>query len=360
MGWVFRRAHEAFDTYRKQWDAINKRCGNHLLLDSQFVQPLLRYFGNREVLVSVPESAADGAMLLVHKRRHGFWETFQPAQAPLGLVLIGPGHDTFGVVQTLMRALPGPALGLALLQQDPAFTALTPVPSRHMEWVEYIDTPTLTLSGSFDDYWRAQGPAIEATHHLTKRLRRLARLQVRLTLRVDRHPDRVAECVAQHGRLEQTGWKGRAGTAVAAENHQGAFYTDILMNFCARNEGVIYRLYFNDQVVASQLALERNGMLIFLKTAYDEQQKALSPGFLLQLEILKCLHTEGRVKRIEFYGRVRDWHTKWRAQTRTMYHVHCDRGAWVTAMRRLVKKVRGSARKWHARQGLRIPHEDCH
>jgi hypothetical protein len=191
-------------------------------------------------------------------------------------------------------------------------------------------------------------------------LRRLARLQVRLTLRVERHPDRVAACVAQHGRLEQTGWKGRAGTAVAAENPQGAFYTDILRNFCARHEGVIYQLYLNDQVVASQLALERNGMLIFLKTAYDEHQKALAPGFLLQLEILKCLHTEGRITRIEFYGRVRDWHTKWRAHTRTMYHVHCDRGAWVTAMRRVVKKVRSSARKWHARPGWRMPHEGGH
>lgn len=286
-------------------------------------------------------------MLLVRKRRTGFWETFQPAQAPLGLVLIGPGQDTFGVVQKIIRALPGPALGLSLLQQDPDFTDLKNLNSRQMGFVDYIDTPKLTLSGSFEDYWRVQGKEIDSTHNLTKRLRRLTRLNFRMTLRVDRHPDRVAECVAQHGMLEQTGWKGREGTAVTAENQQGAFYKEMLVNFCERNEGVIYRLYFNDDMAASQLALERNGMLIFLKTAYDEKQKELSPGFLLQLEILKFLHTEGRVKRIEFYGRVRNWHAKWRAQTRTMYHINCDRGEWVTAMRRLVKNVHGISRKWN-------------
>jgi hypothetical protein len=224
-------------------------------------------------------------------------------------------------------------------QQDPDLSDFIRWQQQSSELREYIDTPRLTLQGSFADYWQAQGEELEATHNLAKRNRRLARLGIQLRMRVDRDPCRVAECIAQHGKLEQSGWKGRQGTALTAENQQGAFYRNVFEHFCEQNEGVMYRLLFNDETVATQLALERNRTLIFLRTAYDERFKEFSPGFLLQLEILKVLYAEQRVKRIEFYGRAREWHAKWKAETRKMYHVNFYSNKWVLVGRRLARRL---------------------
>ena len=87
---------------------------------------------------------------------------------------------------------------------------------------------------------------------------------------------------------------------------RGNFTSEILQRFCAQGEGVIYRLLFNGKTVASQLGIQRNGMLILLKMAYDENFKEFSPGFLLQREIIRSNFSQRTVKVIEFYGRVRD------------------------------------------------------
>ena len=339
MRWMFRNAYEAFHEYREQWDTGNRSCSSHILLDSRFVEPLVRHFGRHGVLLGIATEVRNRnvGMVLVRRRGIGFWETFQPGQAPLGLIVLDRRKDQAELVRELMSDLPGATLGFSVLQQDPDFSAFQGTSGRHIETLEYIDTPRLVLTDSFEAYWQAQKKDLDTTHNLSKRSRRLARQGIQMTLGIDRDPQRVAESIEQHGRLEQSGWKGRVGTAIAADNEQGAFYREVLENFCQQNEGVMYRLFFNDEIVASQLALERDGMLVFLKTAYDEKFKEFSPGFLLQLEILKMLYSENRIKMIEFYGRVRDWHSKWRAETRKMYHINFYRHEWVLGTRRILK-----------------------
>jgi hypothetical protein len=39
-------------------------------------------------------------------------------------------------------------------------------------------------------------------------------------------------------------------------------------------------------------------------------------------EATRTLFDEGRLGRIEFYGRVMEWHLRWTDEVRTMYHVN--------------------------------------
>jgi hypothetical protein len=60
-----------------------------------------------------------------------------------------------------------------------------------------------------------------------------------------------------------------------------------------------------------------------LKTAYDESVPAnLSPTLLMREEATRTLFEAGRFTRLEFYGRVMEWHTRWTEEVRTMYHVN--------------------------------------
>src|SRR5262249_41276192 len=156
---VLTSARDNFSRYREQWNELNRSLGNHLLLDGNFVELLVHHFASPDVLLGVWNSAAEPAMLLVEPVKQGFWQTFQPSQAPIGLVL-AHAHDMGRRIHALIRSLPGCALGLAIMQQDPDSSALTSL-AEQTETLYYITTSRLTLRGTFQEYWKTR------SHNLT-------------------------------------------------------------------------------------------------------------------------------------------------------------------------------------------------
>jgi hypothetical protein len=97
----------------------------------------------------------------------------------------------------------------------------------------------------------------------------------------------------------------------------------MLEAFCRRGKGSIYRYWFGERLAAMDLCIEDGDTLIVLKTSYDESlPSGLSPTQLMREEAMRRLFDDGRIRRIEFYGRVMDWHLRWTEQVRTMYHVN--------------------------------------
>jgi hypothetical protein len=342
MRWVFKSARESFSRYRGLWDELNSRLGHHILLDSAFVELLIRHFASRNTLLGILNGGEDSGMVLVEPGRHGFWQTFQPSQAPLGLVLLRSQADILDQVRKLVSCLPGYALGLAVMQQDADFTRFGAASNGDVERLDYITTSRLTLKGTFEEYWKTRSHNL--THNLGRQRRRFTEQRVRLDLISERSSERVAEGIRLYGNLENAGWKAQEGTAITADNVQGLFYRELLEHYCSRDEGVIYRLVQNGTAVASALCLERSGTLIVLKITYDESLPKCSPGLLLHEEMLKSLFAEKRVNIIEYYGRYSDWHKKWTNEIRTMYHINFYRFSWIPKLRRLVKFVESSPR----------------
>lgn len=330
---------ESFDGFQKEWDALNRSRGNHILLDSRFVSPLLRHFGERSCLLGIDRDSPRSGMALVLKKNAGFWETFQPAQAPLGMILLDHCDETGQELQEMTRQLPGYSLQFSVLQQDPDYTSFPVAINRaDVETMDYIQTARLPVCGTFEDFWKSRGTNLR--HNLARRRRRLEEKGHALDLVAHRTPDAVAACISEYGRLESRGWKGSEGTAVSADNAQGAFYRDVFETFCAAGEGVIYQLLIDGKVAASDLCLQRDGMLVVLKTAYDEEREEFSPALLMRQEIMQRTFAERQIRVVEFYGKVREWHTKWTDQIRTMYHVTYFRHRWVPRVKEWVKKIR--------------------
>jgi len=328
-----------FEALATRWDEANSAAGDHPLLDSRFVGALVRRFGGARTRLAVAEGARAPGLALLEPGRLGLWQTFQPSQAPLGLIVLGDRADVLAQTHRLVRALPGYALSLSVLQQDPdasAFTGVEAGPTT--EWLDYIRTARLIVRGPFEPYWR--GRSRNLIHNLTRQRKRLAERGARLELSVERDPSRVADAIRDYGRLEGEGWKAGMGTAVTADNEQGRFYREVLEDFCARDQGAIYRLLLDGRSVAMDLCLERNGMLAILKTAYDESVAGLSLGLLLHQEVFAQAFAEGRLKVIEFYGRLREWHTKWTDEVRDMRHVTVYRHAWCPRALRLARRLR--------------------
>ena len=131
----------------------------------------------------------------------------------------------------------------------------------------------------------------------------------------------MAAAIAHYGQLESAGWKAQSGTAIHPDNAQGRFYRELLEHASLRGEAVVYQYLFDDRVVAMNLCLLSQGTLVVLKTTYDESIKTLSPAFLLREEELQDIYRQGQIKRIEYFGKVMEWHTKLTDKKRTLYHL---------------------------------------
>jgi len=320
MKWTLLPA-ERFPECAAQWQALHAASGASALLAVDFVAPLVAEFADRRVLLACcNKDGATVAMALVTPGGRGAWSTFQPAQAPLGLWLQQPGIALAPLADSLLAALPGFALVLGLTQMDPALMP-RPADAGRIRTRDYIDTARVTVAGSFADYWNARGKNLRA--NLKKQRARLEKDGVALRLQVSRAPEEMAAAVADYGRLESSGWKAGCGTAVDAANAQGRYYRAMLEAFCRRGAGSVYRYWFGGQLVAMDLCIEDRDCIVILKTSYDEAvPKSLSPALLMREEACRQLFDEGRFARIEFYGRVMEWHLRWTEDVRTMYHVN--------------------------------------
>jgi hypothetical protein len=91
-----------------------------------------------------------------------------------------------------------------------------------------------------------------------------------------------------------------------------------------------------------QLCIEHEGTLAFLKTTYDERLRACSPGVLMKAEIFRDLFADGGVRRIEFYGSIKQWQLKWIDGMRTQYHVNAYRSALLASAHRVTGRLRAA------------------
>jgi len=318
-----------FAAHAARWDALQAAHVAAPMLQADFAAALLAEFGTGAELLAV----CDDAMAIVRPHGRGSWATFQPAQAPLGMWIERPGLDRAAAMASLLRALPGCALVLGLTQLDPL---LAPAP---LDAIDYIQTARITVAGSFDAYWAGRGKNLRS--NLKKQRTRLAADGVDLRLQVSLDAAGMADAVRDFGRLEGAGWKAQAGTAVHLDNAQGRFYARMLAAFAARGAASVYRYWFGEQLVAMDLCIRQGNCIVVLKTTYDESvPKTFSPALLMREEAVRALFDAGATARIEFYGKVMEWHTRWTEEVRTLYHVNLYRWAALRRLHALARRRR--------------------
>ena len=341
MRWTF-QPFATFAGIEAEWRDLHARSGHRGLLAWEFVAPLEREFATgREHVARCANGGKVSALALLSETRRGVWQTFQPSQAPLGIWLHDRTCPLEPVLEELTRAVPGLALSVSLTQMDPAIVP-RPADSPRLATLDYIRTAQVPLVGSFEDYWNARGKNLRQNHR--KQLNGLAREGIIAALEVVTAPADIARAVADYCALECAGWKAGQGTAVAAGNAQGRFYGEMLRCFAELGRARIYRYRFNDRVVAIDLCIVSGDELVILKTTYDESIKNFSPATLMRHDYFAQLFAEGRIRRVEFYGRVMDWHTRWTDQVRTLYHINAYRWSLVPRVRDWLARRRPAAR----------------
>ena len=334
MTWQLVAAQQKFQDHAGHWDDLNRKLfDGHPLLDSLFVGPLVKYFASNGVLLAI-RSDASGAtgMLLLAPARPGIMMSFFPSQTPIGPVLLASLDDT----PSLFRALPRTIMALDLYGQDPDYCAAA---AKHgvlaTEDMHHALTLNIAMQGDFSSYWSARPRKLR--QQVTGAINRVKRSGWSPRLDIVQDPLLIEQAVARYADLESQGWKGAAGTALGNGNVQGMFYKEMLNNFAKGGRAHVFELYFDSALVASQLTISNDVMLITLKTTYDESFRDFSPGDLLDYSMLEGEFQSKRFRKIEFYTNAGPELLRWGTQSRYIQHRSIYRN-------RLMKVIAGTVR----------------
>ncbi len=95
-------------------------------------------------------------------------------------------------------------------------------------------------------------------------------------------------------RLEDSGWKGQAGTSLSQHPDEEAYVRAALDGLAQAGLAGVDLLELDGRPIAAGLVVEAGGRSLFWKTAYDEDFARHSPGALLDLAVTRRLFAEGK------------------------------------------------------------------
>lgn len=133
------------------------------------------------------------------------------------------------------------------------------------------------------------------TCHNRQELRRQRRRlgeQGQLEVRVTQPGDDIAFWIEEFLRLEAAGWKGREGTALAADETNSQFTRSVIEQGFARNQVALLGLFLDGRAIALKLNFLSGEGGFTYKIAFDEAFKKYSPGVQLELENIDWFHAQ--------------------------------------------------------------------
>jgi CelD/BcsL family acetyltransferase involved in cellulose biosynthesis len=116
---------------------------------------------------------------------------------------------------------------------------------------------------------------------------------------IARDPAAISAALADFLRLEEAGWKGRAGTAAAVSPSIRALLEEAVPALAREGKAEITRLMLAGRAVTALIVLRSGDTAWCWKIAYDEQHARASPGVQLMLQATQALLAEPGLARVD-------------------------------------------------------------
>jgi len=175
--------------------------------------------------------------------------------------------------------------------EGPFAKALTQVlydDRRIVHWVEAYNRALLVRGPSADEYIEAA----MSSHHrqeVRRQERRLAE-QGAVEFRVLGNDAERETWIGNFFRLEDSGWKGDAGTSLRASEGTRQYFREICAAAWERGQLEMLGLFLDDRPVAMKVNFLTGRGAYAFKIAYTEELARFSPGVQLELENIRRLH----------------------------------------------------------------------
>ena len=175
-----------------------------------------------------------------------------------------------------------------------------------------FDSPRLRIQGGWEGYLASLKPKFRS--NLRNRMKRIQQIGP-LGYELVRGPEDLAASLSEAFAIEQLGWKGEQGSAVASDSTLVRFYTEI-GEHASRNDWLrLWFLRLGDRRVAFEYDLEYKGVLYCMKIGYDPALHPYSPGQLLKAAVLERAFADGLAE-YDFLGKMTDAKRDWTSEGR--------------------------------------------
>lgn len=300
----------------KDWDELNVRYHNaNPVLSSDFLSLLCHYI-KPELFVAVSNNASGiQALILLEKCKLGSWRVFKPSQVTLACILVSPTAELN--LTRLFSALPGTANRIDFISLDPAEHASVIASQVAKELTQKATNIRVNVDAGFEHYWESRPKKLKA--NIKRYYNRLQTEHGEMAFRYITSIKSVQEATDRYGMLESRGWKGLKGTALHPSNYQGQFYREFLSSQANKSSALVIEMYVKEKLIASRLCCFNNGLLIALKTAFDEDFKRYAVGRLLLKELIQWSFNNPEVKLIDFYTNATSEQLEWSTEQRPMF-----------------------------------------
>ena len=174
------------------------------------------------------------------------------------------------------------------------------------------DSPYVTLGGTWDEYFG--GLSAKFRSNLRNRLSRATRAgETELEVLTDR--EAIEAAAADAWRLEASGWKQEAGTAIASDPRVQGFYTSLIGR--GADAGWLQLLFLRvaGRRVATSYGACFGQRLFLFKTGYDPEYATFAPFKLLTYFAIRDACERGLVE-VDFLGDTEPWKLEWTSTAR--------------------------------------------
>lgn len=183
-------------------------------------------------------------------------------------------------------------------------------------------SPIVDTNGDFDEWRKGSKPRWGAP---LERFRRKMGRDHEAELSIVEPPDDLEAELEDGFRVEASGWKGEAGTAIISDPSTLAFYSGLARAFNERGELRLSRIALDGETAAVDLCLLHRSRLYLLKTGFDERFRRLAPGLVMRLSIIeRCFELD--LDAHELLGDDSEWKRKFATSDRSHLNVQAFAG----------------------------------
>lgn len=222
-----------------------------------------------------------------------------------------PFHLGNGPITNLAKA--AASKGLIVETQESWHSLHLPIPSR-AENESNSETAQPWMEGSSSQFRKQMR-------------RRWSQLESQGPLVLRRSQGFDSEMFQRFCEVEQSGWKGKGGTAIASNRETLDFYRQIGQQAGESGGLSLYLLEFNGRAIAGHFGFEHRGRYLLQKAGYDEEFAKYGPGHLLVYAVLRDCWERG-LKEFDFVGPAMDDEARWAKESRNVMRTVMFRGVY--------------------------------
>lgn len=173
----------------------------------------------------------------------------------------------------------------------------------------------IPVEGSFNDYKKRLSKKL--TGNLRRSNNSLKKLENYSVIVIEDGKDALEDLLS-FASIEQSGWKGKNGTAIKYKFWK--FFEELVQNMGKNGWLEWYFLETENKRIAGYLTIPFGRSAFILKTGYNEEYRFLSPGSFLTEKLIEHIFSTGKYDVINFFTDF-EWLLRWNVERKPYYRL---------------------------------------